>query len=59
MDPRSKFAKDMALNNLNPIEQTIQRLKEQLAKLEKKQEVKQEVKLVVKQEEFFTVKEVD
>ena len=54
MDPRSKFAKDMALNNLNPIEQTIQRLKEQLAKLEKKQEVKPEVK-----EEFFTVKEVD
>jgi hypothetical protein len=56
MDPRSKFAKDMALNNLNPIEQTIQRLKDQLAKLEKKPEpeVKQEVK-----EEFFTVKEVD
>lgn len=53
MDPRSKFAKDMALNNLNPIEQTIQRLKEQLAKLEKKQEVKQE------KEDFFTVKEVD
>ncbi len=52
MDPRSQLAKVMALNNLNPIEQIIQRLKEQIAKLDKKPE--QEVK-----EEFFTIKEVD
>jgi hypothetical protein len=51
MDPKSKAAKDMALNNLSAIEQLIERLKKQIAKLQPEEPTEPE--------EFFAVKEVD
>ena len=51
MDPKSKAAKDIALNNLSAIDQLIRQLKKQIAKLQPDEPTEPE--------EFFAVKEVD